>query len=284
MAPDISGWRRRAKSQRDRLLRSAGRRAPEERHRAVRNALSLGPAAGAAGQIRRLAVDRHVESVRRLCRLCGATTDRSSQEHLHDQRSRALREFRLWLGGRRARPQAAAGGGQPGPSQRRPRSRPCGSGNPRPRARRHAGRPGRKHHRLRAGDRHAGKHPRRRDCDKRIQLEFPGRDPGGQIHRRLPRLYRQGSAKVHRRGIEDHLVADRFRRVERLHTAILRDRQGRPTGFQRAAVPGFVPAHAVGLAQGRPGNDVLGASAGSESLESQKYLYQRERHLLDPTN
>ena len=40
----------------------------KQRHRALRDALSLGSAAGARGQGRRLAIQRNVESIRRLCR------------------------------------------------------------------------------------------------------------------------------------------------------------------------------------------------------------------------
>ncbi len=49
------------------------RRIAQARHRAIRDALSLGFAAGARGQGGRLAIQRNVESVRRLCRpRCGA--------------------------------------------------------------------------------------------------------------------------------------------------------------------------------------------------------------------
>ena len=59
----------------------------KQRHRAVRDALSLGSAAGARGQGRRLAIQRHLESVRRLCRLCGGAHQRSRQ----DRSSRSTR-------------------------------------------------------------------------------------------------------------------------------------------------------------------------------------------------
>ena len=63
--PDGTGA---AESQRARFLQPPGRRAAGERHRALRDALSLGPAAGAAGPRRRLAIQRHLKGVRRLLR------------------------------------------------------------------------------------------------------------------------------------------------------------------------------------------------------------------------
>ena len=78
-----------------------------KRHRALRDAVSLGPAAGAAGPRRRLAIQRHLEGVRGLCRLCRRAPERPREEHLHAQRSRTFPEFRLWLGHRRARPETA---------------------------------------------------------------------------------------------------------------------------------------------------------------------------------
>ncbi len=81
MAAGVSGRHRRAEPQGPRLLQSPARRATGEWHRAVRDALSLGPAAGAAGPCRRMAVHRNLESVRGLCRLCGRTLERSRQEH-----------------------------------------------------------------------------------------------------------------------------------------------------------------------------------------------------------
>ena len=50
------------------------------------------------------------------------------------------------------------------------------------------------------------------------------RDPGGQIYRRLSGICRQGRAEIHRRRVEDHLLADRFRRPQHLRAAILRGR------------------------------------------------------------
>ncbi len=131
VAAGISGRQRRAKSQGSRFLRPAGRRTAEERYRALCDALSLGSAAGAAGQGRRLAIQRNLEGIRRLRRLCRGAPDRSGQEHLHRQRSRTVREFRLWLGHRRARPQAAGGRAEPGPPQCRARPRARGAGDPR---------------------------------------------------------------------------------------------------------------------------------------------------------
>ena len=68
-----------------RLLQPPGGRAARGRHRAVRHALPLGPAAGAAGQ-GRLAVARHGQGVRRLRRLHGREAQRPRQALLHDQR------------------------------------------------------------------------------------------------------------------------------------------------------------------------------------------------------
>ena len=60
--PDGTGA---AEPQGPRLLQPRRRRAAREQHHAIRHAVSLGPAAGAA---RRLAIARHVEG---LCGLCG---------------------------------------------------------------------------------------------------------------------------------------------------------------------------------------------------------------------
>ena len=196
-----------------------------------RDPVSLGLAAGAAGSRRRLAIQRHVQGVRGLCGLRGGASDRSREEHLHSQRSRTFRELRLWLGHRRARAQTAAGRTEPGASPRRARPRPCRAGNPRQRARRHQGRACREHRGLRAGDRHAGKHPRGRDRDARTERGLSGRDPGGQIHRRVSRICRRRRAQIHRRRAEDHFLAERFRRAEHLRAAILRRRVRPCAGF-----------------------------------------------------
>ncbi len=108
VAAGVSGRRRRTKSQGPRLLRPPGGRTPEQRHRAVRDAVSLGFAAGAAGQDRRMAVQRDLQGVRQLRRLRRGAPERPRQELLHGQRSRQVRELRLRMGHRRARPQAAA--------------------------------------------------------------------------------------------------------------------------------------------------------------------------------
>ena len=57
VAAGVSGRNGCAESQGPRLLRPPRRRTPEERHRAVRDAVSLGPAPGARGQGRRLAIE-----------------------------------------------------------------------------------------------------------------------------------------------------------------------------------------------------------------------------------
>src|SRR6478752_7590912 len=50
---------------------------------------------GAGKHRRRLALQRNVEGVRRLCRPCRGADHRPRQVDLHDQRSRQVREFRL---------------------------------------------------------------------------------------------------------------------------------------------------------------------------------------------
>ena len=66
-----------------------------QRHRAVRNALSLGSAAGPAGSMGRLGVPRHRPRVRRLRRLCRREAERPGAEFLHHQRVRRVRGFRV---------------------------------------------------------------------------------------------------------------------------------------------------------------------------------------------
>ena len=198
VAAGVSGRNGQAEPQGPRLLRPPHRRVAQARHRAVRDALSLGSAAGARGQGRRLAIQRNVESIRRLCRPRGGAYQRSRQVDLHDQRSRKVREFRLWMGRRCPRPQTAGRGSQPGPP-------PCGAGawprragDPRAWARGHQSGSGRKHRGLRAGIRHAGKRSRRRDRDARIELWLPRRDSGRQVHRRVSAVRRPGRAEIHR--------------------------------------------------------------------------------------
>ena len=147
-------------------------------------------------------------------------------------------------------------------------------------ARRHQGRTCREHRSLRARVRHAGQCPRRRDGDARIERRPARRHAGGQIHRRLPRIFRQGRAEIHRRGTEDHRRQKRFRRPQHLRTAILHRGVRPEAGLEGAAVPGLVPAHEFGMAADRPGSDLLGAAAGGENLEHRQYLHQRERHLV----
>ena len=109
LAAGVSGGHGRAEPEGPRFLRPPGRRAARERHRALRDALSLGPAAGAAGPRRRLAVRETVEGVRGLCGLRRRAPERPREALLHAQRSRTFRGLRLRLGHRRARPEAAAG-------------------------------------------------------------------------------------------------------------------------------------------------------------------------------
>ena len=58
-----------AKSKRPRFLQPASGRIAGERHRAVCDPVSLGFAPGASGSPRRVAVARHLEGIRGLCRL-----------------------------------------------------------------------------------------------------------------------------------------------------------------------------------------------------------------------
>ncbi len=60
-------------------------RVARQRHRAFRDALSLGLAAGAAGRRRRMGITRHRASLRGLCRLRRRKAQRSGQALLHDQ-------------------------------------------------------------------------------------------------------------------------------------------------------------------------------------------------------
>ena len=163
---------RQAQSQRPRLLQPPDRRAAGQRHRTLCHALSLGPAAGAAGPRRRLAIQRDLKGVRGIFRLCRRAAERSRQIFLHAQRSRAISQFRLRLGHRRARSQTADRRTEPGAS-------PCGvgprarcAGDPRQGTQGDPGRPRRKHRRLRAGVRNAGTYPRHRDGDARIECRL----------------------------------------------------------------------------------------------------------------
>ncbi len=77
---------------------------------------------------------------------------------------------------------------------------------------------------------------RRRDGDARIERGLSRRDPGGQIYRRLPGIYRQGRPQIHRRGIEDHRLEERLRRPQYLRAAILHRRVRQEAGLVGAAV------------------------------------------------
>ena len=111
-------------------------------HRTLRHALPLGPAAGAAGQERRLAVPRHGQGVRRLCGVHGRKAQRPGQALLPAQRDPLIRGHgpprnesgrgRQDGGPRtRSRPEACPGRAEPGPASRRPCPRACGPGDPR---------------------------------------------------------------------------------------------------------------------------------------------------------
>ena len=78
-----------------RLLQPPRRRAARGRHRAVRDALPLGPAAGPPGPSGGWQSKRHREGVRGVCRLHGRAAQRPRQALLHDQRVRLLRGRRL---------------------------------------------------------------------------------------------------------------------------------------------------------------------------------------------
>ncbi len=179
MAAGVSRRNRETKPQGPRFLRPPARRTARRRHRTLRDAVSLGLAASAAGSCRRMAIQRHLESVCGLCGLCRGTLDRSRQEHLHAQRARPVPELRLRMGHRRPRSQTASGRIEPGPPPRGLGPWSCRAGDPRERPRRDQSRHGREHRSLRAGDRYTRKHSRRRDGDARIECGLPGRDPGG---------------------------------------------------------------------------------------------------------
>ena len=124
-----------------------------QRHRALRDALSLGPAAGARGPGRRLAIQRDVKGVRRLRRLRGG-----AHQLIGSDRSSPINEAGRFVNFGYGWGIDAPGlklphcGSQPGPSPRRAGARPCRAGDPRAWTRGHQGRSGREHRRLRAGD------------------------------------------------------------------------------------------------------------------------------------
>src|SRR5206468_2865848 len=109
LAAGVSGRRRQAESEGARFLQPPRRRAAEERHRAVADALPLGPPAIAPGPFWRLALDRDLQDFWRLRGLCCRAPDRPRQECVHAERERPLRLFRLWHRHRRAGPEIAAG-------------------------------------------------------------------------------------------------------------------------------------------------------------------------------
>ena len=118
-----------------------------------------------------------------------------------------------------------------------------------------------------ARDRYARKHSRCRDRDARIERRLPQRGLDRQIHRRLSQICRQRRAEIHRRRVEGDFFAERFRRLEHLRAAILRGCVREGAGLRRSAFSGLVPAHEFRLAQGRPGDGLLGAAALGENLE-----------------
>jgi beta-glucosidase len=65
------GGDRRAEPEGPGFLRSPARRTPGQRHRTLCDPVSLGLAAGAAGSLRRLAIQRDVQGIRGLCRIRG---------------------------------------------------------------------------------------------------------------------------------------------------------------------------------------------------------------------
>ena len=192
----LSRGTRRAQRQGARLLRPAGRRAARRRHRAVRHALSLGPAAGAAGQ-GRLAVARHGAGVRRLRGRGRAPAERPGQPLLHAQRDVDLRRAGL----------SASGIFAPGlklPTRRRSTrcgttrcwrmASPCRRSAPTARPGTKVG-TGREHRDRAAGDRDARQHPRRRAGDARAERALSHGDAGRPLHRRLSRRGRRQRAE-----------------------------------------------------------------------------------------
>ena len=105
----------------------------EAGHRAVPHALSLGPAAGAAGQ-GRLADARHRAGARRLRGRSRAAAERPGQPLLHAQRDVDLRRAGLPRGHLRARAEARPGRAQPGAASRGAGAWPRRAGDPRQRA------------------------------------------------------------------------------------------------------------------------------------------------------
>ena len=124
--------------------------------------------------------------------------------------------------------------------------------------------PAEKHRRLRAGVRHAENVRAAEHGDARTERRPARRHAGGQIHRRLPRLCRQGRAEVHRRGIEDHRRKERLCRPQHLCAAILHRRFRQSAGLVGAAVPRLVSAHGLGMAADRSRDDLSAAAAGGK--------------------
>ena len=75
---------------------TACRRVAGERHRAVRDPVSLGPAAGAAGSLRRLDLARHLKGICGLRSPCRGASERPREAFLHDQRMLQARSSRPW--------------------------------------------------------------------------------------------------------------------------------------------------------------------------------------------
>ena len=94
LAARLPGRHRRAKSKGPRFLQPPRRRVAGERHRAVCDAVSLGPAAGAAGSFRRLDLARHVKGICGLRGLCRGAPERPREAFLHHQRMLQARSSR----------------------------------------------------------------------------------------------------------------------------------------------------------------------------------------------
>ena len=94
LAARLPGRRRRAKSKGPRFLQPPCRRIAGERHRAVRDAVPLGPAAGAAGSFRRLDLARYVKGICGLRGSCRGAPERPREALLHHQRMLPARPSR----------------------------------------------------------------------------------------------------------------------------------------------------------------------------------------------
>ena len=173
LAADLPRRHRPAEREGPRLLQPPRRRVARRGDRAVRHAVPLGPAAGAPGPVRRLAVDGDGQRLRRVRRPRGRAPQRPREALLHDQRVPLVRGHGPPGGRRRRRrreegahrpcPGAPALGrrAEPGSASRRPRSRARGQGDPRPRPGGHEGGARRQHHGRRTGHRRPGVRRRR---------------------------------------------------------------------------------------------------------------------------